>query len=340
MHNGTVWRWNRACYGVANGVPHLRIENRALPSGPTIVDEIANTTFFIGLMLALPEAYGDISKRMAFDDAKLNFFRAARHGLDAQFQWLDGQALSASSLILDQLLPLARQGLSNADVTTEDIDKYLGIIEERVQCGQTGARWITKSIAAMGSAISKDTRQRRLTATMLANQKENQPIHRWPIVEAVEPESWEQAYRTVGQFMSTDLFTMKPNDLIDLAASVMDWRHIRHVPVEDEQGRLVGLVTHRGLLRMSIINRSNKDTETVTVQEIMVANPVTVSPSTSSLEAMEIMRTNRIGCLPVVESNQLVGIVTSYDFLEASAKLFQHHLKATAEQSRGRSATA
>ena len=332
MHNGTVWRWNRACYGVADGVPHLRIENRALPSGPTVVDEIANAALFIGLMLALPEAYGDISQRMAFDDAKSNFFRAARHGLDAQFHWIDGQSHSAASLILDHLLPLARQALSNAKVSSEDIDKYLGIIEERVQCRQTGARWITKSLTAMGDAISKDARQRALTAMMLKNQKQEEPVHRWPVDETAEPEEWEQGYRTVGQFMSSDLFTVKPNDLIDLAASVMDWRHIRHVPVEDEEGRLVGLVTHRGLLRMfSKGNRSNEDGETVTVQEIMVADPVTVSPSTSSLEAMEIMRTNRIGCLPVVEGNQLVGIVTSYDFLEASAKLFQQHLKASAD---------
>ena len=332
MHNGTVWRWNRACYGVADGVPHLRIENRALPSGPTVVDEIANAAFFIGLMLALPEAYGDISQRMAFDDAKSNFFRAARHGLDAQFHWIDGQSHSAASLILDHLLPLARQALSSAKVSSEDIDKYLRIIKERVQCRQTGARWITKSLTAMGDAISKDARQRALTAMMLKNQKQEEPVHRWPVDEIAEPEEWEQGYRTVGQFMSSDLFTVKPNDLIDLAASVMDWRHIRHVPVEDEEGRLVGLVTHRGLLRMfSKGNRSNEDGETVTVQEIMVADPVTVSPSTSSLEAMEIMRTNRIGCLPVVEGNQLVGIVTSYDFLEASAKLFQQHLKASAD---------
>src|ERR1043165_3037868 len=140
MHNGTVWRWNRACYGVSNGVAHLRIENRALPSGPTIVDEVANAAFFTGLMVALPAVYGEISQRMMFDDAKLNFFRAARHGLDAQFHWIDAQSVSAPSLILDQLLPLARQGLSNSHVASEDIDKYLGIIEERTRCGQTGAR--------------------------------------------------------------------------------------------------------------------------------------------------------------------------------------------------------
>ena len=333
LHNGTVWRWNRACYGVSDGVAHLRIENRVLPSGPTVVDEIANAAFFIGLMVAIPQVYGEIRGRMAFDDAKMNFFRAARHGLDAQFSWLDGQTYSACSLILDNLLPLARQGLRNSNVASEDIDKYLGIIEERAHSRQTGAGWIMKSLAGMESSTSKDARQRNLTSAMLASQKKGQPIHRWPMIEKAETEEWEHSYRTVGQFMSTDLFTVKPDDLVDLAASVMDWRHIRHVPVEDEEGRLVGLITHRGLLRL-MIKRANSDQKPNTVQEIMVSNPVTVSPSTSSLEAMEIMRSHRVGCLPVVEGDQLVGIVTSYDFLEATAKIFRQHLTAPTEQSK------
>ena len=325
LHNGTVWRWNRACYGITEGVPHLRIENRALPSGPTIVDEISNAAFFTGLMLAVPQAYGEIATRMAFDDAKLNFFRAARHGLDAQFQWINGQSHSASSLILDELLPLAHQGLSSSQIASEDIDKYLGIIEERALSRQTGARWIMNSLAANGASAAKDASRRRLTSEILANQKQGSPIHRWPILEKADSEDWEDGYRNVGQFMSTDLFTVKPEDLIDLAASVMDWRHIRHVPVEDADGRLVGLVTHRGLLRM-MIRRAESDFKPITVREIMVKDPVTVSPSTSSLEAMEIMRKHRVGCLPVVDGNQLVGIVTSYDFLEATARLFQQHL--------------
>lgn len=335
MHNGTVWRWNRACYGVHDGVPHLRIENRALPSGPTIVDEVANAAFFTGLMLGVPQTYGEIATRMAFDDAKLNFFRAARHGLDAQFQWIDGQSHNAASLILDHLLPLARQGLHSADVASEDIDKYLGIIEERARGGQTGARWIMKSLSVIGNSASKDATQRRLTSEILANQKQCDPIHRWPVIEKSESEEWEHGYRTVGQFMSTDLFTVSPDDLIDLAASVMDWRHIRHVPVEDQEGRLVGLITHRGLLRM-MISRANSNTKLTTVREIMVTDPVTVSPSTSSLEAMEIMRSNRVGCLPVVEGDQLVGIITSYDFLEATAKLFRQHLTTTTQQPKTR----
>ena len=342
LHNGTVWRWNRACYGVTDGVAHLRIENRALPSGPTVIDEIANTAFFTGLMLAVPETYGEVAARMAFDDAKSNFFRAARHGLDAQFQWLDGQSHSAAALIVEQLLPLARAGLKSVEVGTDDIEKYLGVVEERVRSRQTGARWIIKSLSATGSATPKDVMHRELTAAILANQKGGQPVHRWPILEKAEPDQWEHGYRHVGQFMSTDMFTVNPDDLIDLAASLMDWRHIRHVPVEDADGRLVGLVTHRGLLRM--VSRGNRSTENspITVREVMVKDPLTVSPSTSSLAAIEIMRRNRIGCLPVVDGDQLVGIVTSYDFLDASARLFKQHLGSECEESnshaRGRGA--
>lgn len=334
MHNGTVWRWNRACYGVSEGIPHLRIENRALPSGPTTIDEIANAAFFTGLMVALPHAYGQIAKRMAFDDAKLNFFRAARHGLDAHFQWIDGQSYGAASLILDQLLPIAREGLTSSAVAGADIDKYLGIVEDRARSRQTGTRWVMNSLSAIGDSATKEASQRRLTSEILANQKQGNPIHRWPIVKTVDSVEWEQGYRTVSQFMSTDLFTVSPDDLIDLAASVMDWRHIRHVPVEDQDGRLVGLVTHRGLLRM-MISRGTSNREPVTVREIMVKDPVVVSPSTSSLEAIEIMRSHRVGCLPVIESDQLVGIVTSYDFLEASAKLFQQHLTRSKARSTG-----
>jgi CBS domain-containing protein len=309
-------------------VAHLRIENRALPAGPTIVDEIANAAFFAGLMLSLPQEYGDIAKRMNFDDAKSNFFRAARHGLDAQFNWIDGKSHTASSLVLDHLLPLARQGLANASVDRSDVDTYLGIIEERVRSRQTGARWILKSIEGMQDVAPKDISQRRLTAAMLSYQKQGNPVHRWPLIKVSDTDDWEQGYRTVGQFMSTDLFTVQPDDLIDLAASVMDWRHVRHVPVEDEGGRLVGLVTHRGLLHLLSTRR---ELGAITVKEIMVPNPLTVSPSTPTLEGIAMMREHRVGCLPVVEGDQLVGIVTSYDFLEASARLFQEHLGRTTE---------
>lgn len=325
LHNSTIWPWNRACYGVSNGVAHLRIENRALPSGPTTMDEIANAAFFVGLMLSLPAEYGEISRRMTFDEAKANFFRAARHGLNAQFAWIGGQTYTAAALILDQLLPLARQGLQSATVANSDIDHYLGIIEERVRTGQTGAQWIVKSLAALDEGGPRDARYRILASTMLKRQKEGEPVHRWPLIAMTETNDWSQSYQTVGQFMSTDLFTVRPDDLVDMAASVMDWRHIRHVPVEDDEGRLVGVVTHRALLRL-LIKGQPKNGQALTVREIMIQNPLTVTPATPTLEAMAIMRHDKVGCLPVVENDQLVGIVTSFDFLDASARLFKKEL--------------
>ncbi len=329
MHNGTVWPWNRACYGIRNGVAHLRIENRALPAGPTTADEIANTAFFVGLMLSLPSEYGDISERMIFDDAKANFFAAARHGLNAQFTWIDGKSYPASTLIRDHLLLLARQGLESASVDKSDIDSYLGMIDERVQSGRTGAHWMLKSLSDTEGSGPKDMRYRELTATMLQRQKEDKPVHTWPILQATENADWSQSYQTIGQFMTTDLFTLRTDDLVDLAASVMDWRHIRHVPVEDEEGRLVGLVTHRALLRLLTHGSQTQNTTQLTVREIMKTDPVTVSSMTPTLEAMELMRCNKVGCLPVVDNGRLAGIVTSYDFLDASARLFKAQLSSS-----------
>ncbi|MGZ8846270.1 MAG: CBS domain-containing protein [Pyrinomonadaceae bacterium] len=334
MHNGTVWRWNRACYGVADGVAHLRIENRALPSGPTVRDEMANAAFFVGLMVALPHEYGEIAMRLSFDDAKENFFAAARHGLNAQLRWLDGKSLSATSLILNDLLPLARAGLKQATVDSNEIDEYLGVVEERVRSGQTGAQWMLKSLAALNNIHeSNDVSTRALTSNILARQKEGKPVHDWKLAEADELSDWSQSYQTVGQFMATDLFTLRPDDLIDLAASLMDWRHIRHVPVEDEDGRLVGLVTHRGLLRLLSRGSNAPSGNSLTVREIMKQNPTSVTSTTPTLEAIEIMRRSGFGCLPVVDDNQLVGIVTSYDFLTATASLFKQHLAASARPS-------
>src|SRR5688500_9611738 len=146
LHNGSIWPWNRACYGVSEGRPHLRIENRALPGGPTVLDEVANAAFFAGLMTALPGEYGEVGERMAFDDARANFFAAARYGLKAQFTWVDGERHVAAALILDHLLPLAREGLRQSGVEEADIERYLGTLEARVSGGQTGAQWMLESL--------------------------------------------------------------------------------------------------------------------------------------------------------------------------------------------------
>ncbi|HEY0171209.1 MAG TPA: CBS domain-containing protein [Pyrinomonadaceae bacterium] len=320
LHNGTIWPWNRACYGISEGRPHLRIENRALPGGPTVLDEVANAAFFTGLMTAPPGEYGEVSERMAFDDARANFFAAARYGLRAQLTWMDGKRYIAAALILDRLLPLAREGLRQSGVEEADVERYLGTLEERVRSGQTGAQWMLQSLESMGEEATSDLRQRKLAAAMLERQQGAEPVHQWEVIKAYGSEGWRQITHTVGHLMSTDLFTVRPDDLVEMVARVMEWRDVRHVPVEDEEGRLVGIVSHRSLLRMRAESPPGEG-ELVAVRQIMNPDPISVAPTTLVSEAVELMRSRRVGSLPVVEGGRLVGIVTVYDFLESSARL-------------------
>jgi CBS domain-containing protein len=333
LHNGTIWRWNRPCYGVNEGVAHLRIENRVMPAGPSILDEMANAAFFFGLMTALPQEYGDVARQMSFDDAKGNFFAAARHGLKAQFTWLNGNSIPASTLIREHLLPLARAGLTQANIATEDISRYLDVIEARVQHDQNGALWMLRSLGAMNEQGTREQRYQALAADTLAQQKTNTPVHQWTLATMAHTAgtpNWSQNFQTVGQFMSTDLFTVRPDDLVDLVACMMDWKHVRHVPVEDDAGHLMGLVSHRDLLHLMAQGSAKQSNDPVAVKEIMTRNPMTVTPQTSTLTAIELMRQHHVGCLPVLEQERLVGIVTAYDFLTLSAELIEAHLKASA----------
>ncbi|MDH5492861.1 MAG: CBS domain-containing protein [Myxococcales bacterium] len=326
LFSGTVYRWNRACYGVSGGKAHLRIENRVLPAGPTLIDEVANAALFFGLMSALPEEHADVTKDISFEDAKDNFFRAARHGLDAQMTWFGGEALSASELILDRLLPLARAGLERSEIDAGDVDRYLGVIEDRVKSRQTGASWLIRSIQALPAGTTLEMRDRSLVAGTLERQLIGDPVHTWKPLHAEEQGDWRESYRTVGQFMSTDLFTVRPEDLIDLAASVMDWEHIRHVPVEDDEGHLRGVISHRMLLRL--LTRPSADRSgPIAVRDIMKEKVVTVRPDTPTLDAMHLMRRAGVGCLPVVEDGRLVGIITEHDLIQLSATLLESALR-------------
>ena len=266
LHNGTVWRWNRPCYGINDGVAHLRIEHRSMPAGPTIIDEMANAALFYGLMTALPGEYGEFEKLITFDEVKTNFFAAARYGLKSQLTWVDGRDHPASKLLLEQLLPAARQGLKQAGVETEDINRYLDVIEERVERDQTGALWSLRSLAAMDEESPPETRDCALTESMLEHQQTGKPVSGWPLATLKRPSASSHDNQTVAQLMSTDLFTVRPDDLVDLAASVMDWSHIRHVPVEDGDGRLVGVISHRDVLRLLTQSLSAQKVEPVTVQ--------------------------------------------------------------------------
>jgi CBS domain-containing protein/gamma-glutamyl:cysteine ligase YbdK (ATP-grasp superfamily) len=325
LHNGSIWRWNRACYGIINGKPGLRIEARYMPAGPSVADQIANMAFFVGLMCAVFQEYGDVRKLLPFDAAKDNFFNAARHGLESRIHWVDGKTYTSSRLILEHLLPLARRGLNEYGIYPDDADR-LGIIEERVKSGITGAAWMLKSIDQMDKRAKPNVRMRCLTAAMKDNQASGLPVHKWPLAEIGAGSDWIDNYKSVEQFMITDLFTVRPDDIVHLAASLMDWRHVRHVPVEDDSGRLVGLLSHRDLVRLFARGKINESKELV-VRDIMKKRLITVEPQTPTLEALRLMREKKIGCLPVVQDGKLLGVLTAHDFLTVSSKLFEDRLK-------------
>ncbi|MDZ7789965.1 MAG: CBS domain-containing protein [Xanthomonadales bacterium] len=325
LHNGTVYRWNRACYGISdNGKPHLRIENRVIPSGPTVLDEVANAAFFFGMMSRLSHTVDDIRDHLNFSDAKSNFLAAAREGLRAQQVWFGNRQVTAQELIIDELLPLAREGLFEAGIDERDIDRYLGVIRDRVESRRTGARWQLDSLEDMGQEGNEHERLRALVSSMVEQSEFGKPVSDWELASLCSQQDWRDSYRNVGQFMATDLFTVRPDDIVDFAASLMEWRHVRHVPVEDDTGRLLGLVSHRQLLRL--IARGDRSGETVTVRDIMRPDPITVSPETTTVEAIRLMRDNRLSSLPVVEGGKLVGLVTEYDLIVVASRLLETYL--------------
>ena len=333
LHNGTIWRWNRPCYGIVEGRPGLRIEARYLPAGPSVVDEMANAAFFLGLMTELPEEFGDITEHMSFDDAKNSFYNVARYGLNGQIRGLDGKSRRVGRLILEELLPRARLGLTRAGIDEADSQRLLDIIEHRVRAEKSGACWMIDSLAAMDSRAKPNVRMRTLTAAMRAHQeKGNEPMHLWPLARIPEQSEWIDNYKTVEQFMAIDLYTVRPEDILDLAANLMHWRHVRHVPVEDDAGHLIGLVSHRDLIELFALGKIHRQAEII-IRDVMKTDLITVRPETPTLDALELMREKKIGCLPVVKDNKLVGIITAHDFLTVSAKLFEERLGGVLQKS-------
>jgi CBS domain-containing protein len=322
LHNGTVYRWNRPCYGVVDGVAHLRIENRVLPAGPTVLDEVANAAFYFGLMAGMLEQPFRVEEKLSFDNAKNNFISAARTGLNAEMVWLDGETLPARKLITTHLLPMARFGLEHVGIDAVDIDRYLGVLQERVERDRTGSQWSLASLAAMDKeGGNRDERLRALTAVMIRRQGTGEPVAKWSLASLNESDGWLSSYRTVSQFMDTDLFTVQIEDIVDFAAALMEWEGLRHIPVEDDEGRLVGLVTNHDLLRLVGHRFDRAQLDQVSISGIMRRDPHVVTPETTTVVAVEMMRRHRVGCLPVVRDGKLVGMVTDRHIVDIAARM-------------------
>lgn len=328
IHNSTVYRWNRPCYGISpNGKPHLRIENRVFPAGPSVPDAMANAAFWLGLMNGMEDVYPDITSMMDFDDAKSNFFMAARYGMNTRLTWVGQQKWTPAELVQKELLPIARDGLKKAGIDAEDTDYYLGIIAERVESGQTGACWMMDSFSKLQKqGLTRDEITTTITSAIYENQYAGKPVHEWDLA-CDERLEYEPTSLLVEEFMSTDLITVREDDILELVTNLMNWRRIRHIPVEDKQGKLVGLITARNILKHITTHVANHQDIPVTARKVMVENPVTIDPEDRITKAMGIMREHEIGCLPVLKNGKLVGIITEADFLSITSNLMKRLAK-------------
>lgn len=309
LHNGTIYRWNRACYGVGGGKPHLRIENRYIPAGPTVLDQMANFAFWVGLMKGRPAEFDDISTQMDFRDAKANFIKAARTGKDSTMHW-KGNQVPVPELLEKELLPIAYSGLEKSGINKREIDRLLTIVEARAK-GQTASKWLVKNYRSLRKTLKQDDALLTVTEGIYNNQQGLAlPVHQWPMLEPKV--KTDRTAHLVRHIMSTRLYIVNENDLAQLATHVMDWKGIHHVPVENNSSDLCGLLTWTHIERYKEMEAVN---EQLLVGDIMTRDVITVHPDTEIIKAIELMKKLEYGCMPVVENKDLVGIITIKDVM-------------------------
>ncbi|MGD1255371.1 glutamate--cysteine ligase [Mycobacterium seoulense] len=184
LHSGTVYRWNRPVYDVVQvdgvGRPHLRLENRVLPAGPTVVDMLANSAFFYGLLRRLSEDDHPVWSGMDFTAAHANFLEAARNGIDARLHWPGLGEVTATALVLDTLLPIADEGLRRWGVDAEVRDRFLGVIEGRAKTGRNGASWQVSTVRALqDGGMPRPAALAEMLRRYCEHMHANEPVHTW-----------------------------------------------------------------------------------------------------------------------------------------------------------------
>lgn len=324
VHNSTIYRWNRPVYGISdNNKPHLRIEARMFPAGPSVIDEVANAAFWLGLMQGYANQLDDITKYLHFDQAKANFYAAARGGISKQFIWFNNKKYYADDLIINELLPVAREGLKQQGIHTTDIDRYLDVIEKRVKNEITGADWMLQVYNNLKDKASKEEILTVIASATIRNQKAEKPIYKWEMPALKDLPHWHPSQLLVEEVMKTDVLSVQPDDILELVADMMNWAKLRYVPVEDQKGNFVGLVTSRLMLRTLRKLNEDKTLKDLKIKDVMLKNPKTIKPNQKLEEAIKIMYHKKIGSLPVVQNHKLIGMLTETEFFHLSRRLFE-----------------
>ncbi len=185
LHNGTVYRWNRPIYDTVGGTPHLRVENRVLPAGPTICDVMANAAFYYGLVRTLANEDRPVWTKMSFAAAEQNFRECARRGIEARVYWPGFGEVGVDELVLRHLLPMARDGLADWGVSTAVMDRFLTVIEGRATTGRNGATWQSDTVEALeASGLDRAAALRGMLELYVENMHTNEPVHTWRVPKA------------------------------------------------------------------------------------------------------------------------------------------------------------
>lgn len=312
LHNGTLYKWNRLCYGVHQNIAHLRIENRYIPAGPTRIDEIANAMFWVGVMKGMPETYRQLNKQVKFKVAKENFIRAARTGIESYFNWF-GKETSAVELVQNVLLPMARKGLEEVGVDAKDIDKFLGIIEGRIENRQTGSKWIKRNKSILSDSFSNYEINVLLTRQMYEYQQKNRPVHTWEHMDECRDKllrTRNKAYK----IMSRELFVVHQDDSLVLVQKIMKWKNIHHIPVINDENKMVGIV-NAGMF--DVLPQKIDLQSDLCVKDIMNDEFIKIHPETSIENMEQLIQNKEISSLAVIYKDELMGIVTETDLKEA-----------------------
>jgi hypothetical protein len=182
LHNGTVYRWNRPIYDVVNGTPHLRVENRVLPAGPTLVDVLANAAFYYGVIRKLAADDRPVWTKMSFAVAEQNFHNAARDGIESRVYWPGFGEVRADELVLRHLLPMAHEGLTEWGVSEKVRDRYLSVIEGRCKASSNGATWQTEAVSRLEArGMDRQSALAEMLRLYSDHMHSNDPVHTWPL---------------------------------------------------------------------------------------------------------------------------------------------------------------
>ena len=276
---------------------------------------MANTAFWLGAMVGMEDQYGDIRDRIEYVDVRDNFAKAARYGIDNTFNWFDDKKVSSTELFDKVLIPLSKEGLKKRNINKEDIDRYMDVISSRVEKHMTGARWLLKSFTQLKNGTEKELAETILTSALRKNQKTNKPVHTWPLPRLNEFKLTNMIAYTVSEAMITDVFTVRQEDVIEMVAEMMIWKHIKQVPVENSKGKIVGIVSYKQIIE-AFLRQKHEGEETITVKQIMNKKPTIINEETTVRQAIALMMDNRSEALIIAnEEKELLGLISDIEVL-------------------------